>query len=61
MKISLELEQGWSTAKEVLDYFQLLSRTMERIVEMEADAPMNWFLDIRGKSPETYKIRLTHL
>ena len=60
MKISLELEQGWSTAKEALDYFRLLSRTMERIFEMEADAPTDWFILIE-KVGEANTVSLTHL
>ena len=60
MKISLELEQGWSTAKEALDYLRLLSRTFERIVEMEADAPTDWFFLITPVG-EQHTISLTHL
>ena len=61
MKIKIELEQGWETAKEVSVYFWLLSRTFEQLAKMEVDAPKDWFLDILGKSPETYKVNLTHL
>ena len=61
MRIKIELERGWETATEVAEYFELLSRTLKGLTEMEADAPINWFLDIRGKSPENYKVSLTHL
>lgn len=60
MKISIELNQTWDTAEKLLCYLRLLSRTVERICEMEADTPMNWFLDIT-KEGEDYIVRLTHL
>ena len=61
MKISLELEQGWDTAKELLDYLRLLSRTLERIVEMDADAPPDWFFSVERLNADENNIILTHL
>lgn len=62
MIISLELEQSWGTAKEILDYLRLLSKTLERIVELEEDTPMDWYLAIENnKEEETYTVKLTHL
>ena len=62
MIISLELDQSWGTAKETLEYLKLLSKTLERIVELGEDAPMDWYLAIEDdKMKETYTIKLTHL
>ena len=60
MKISLELDQQWATVTELQDYLRLLTRTMERIYEMEADAPTDWFVFVELINSE-YKISLTHL
>ena len=62
MKISIELNQSWGTAKELLEYLRLLSRTMERICEMEVEAPADWYIEIietRIEDPPI--IKLTHL
>ena len=61
MKISLELKQEWRTAPDLLSYLRLLSRTLERICEMEADAPTDWFLHITKEGEEEYRIEITHL
>lgn len=60
MKISLELDQTWDTAKELHDYLGLLGRALQRICEMEAEAPPEWFFLIRESKGE-YTISLTHL
>lgn len=44
MRISLELDQSWNTAKELREYLGKLERTLQRICEMEAESPTNWFL-----------------
>jgi len=61
MKITLELQQCWGTASDLLEYLRLLSRTLERICEMEADAPTDWYFQITEKGEGEYKIELTHL
>ena len=61
MIISLELKQEWDTSKDLLSYLRLLSRTLERIVEMEADSPTNWYFKIREIGKQEYTIELTHL
>jgi len=60
MKISLELEQSWETASELREYLGKLERTLQRIYEMEAEAPTNWFFDIEETEDE-HTIKLTHL
>jgi len=60
MKISIELDQEWDTALALLEYLRLLSRTLERICEMEAEAPMDWFLLITRPKSDEYKIEITH-
>jgi len=61
MKIAIELKQEWRTASDLLSYLRLLSRTLERICEMEADAPSNWFLQVSKAKAGEYKIKITHL
>lgn len=61
MKIALELEQTWDTSKKLLEYLRLLSRTMERICEMEADSPTDWFLDVKRIDEGDFEVKLTHL
>jgi len=61
MKIGLELKQEWNTSRDLMDYLRLLSRTLERIVEMEADSPTNWYFKIAELGEQVYTIELTHL
>jgi len=61
MKIGLELKQEWDTSRDLMDYLRLLSRTLERIVEMEADSPTNWYFEITEIGEDEYTIELTHL
>jgi len=61
MIISLELIQEWKTSRNLLDYLRLLARTLERICEMEADAPADWYFRITETGEGEYKIELTHL
>jgi len=61
MKIGLELKQEWNTSRDLMDYLRLLSRTLERIVEMEADSPTNWYFEITEIGEDEYTIELTHL
>ena len=61
MKIGLELKQEWNTSRDLMDYLRLLSRTLERIVEMEADSPTNWYFEITEVGEDEYTIELTHL
>lgn len=60
MKISLELEQGWTTSDDLRKYLGKLERTLQRICEMEAEAPTDWFFDIEETKDE-HIIKLTHL
>lgn len=61
MIISLELKQEWRTAQETLAYFRLLARTLERVCEMEAEAPADWYFRITEQGDEEHNIELTHL
>ena len=61
MKIGLELKQEWNTSRDLMDYLRLLSRTLERIVEMEVDSPTNWYFEITEIGEDEYTIELTHL
>ena len=61
MKIGLELKQEWNTSRDLMDYLRLLSRTLECIVEMEADSPTNWYFEITEIGEDEYTIELTHL
>jgi hypothetical protein len=64
MIISLELKQEWATSRMLLGYLRLLASTLERICEMEADSPTDWYLKITkegNEGNEEYKIELTHL
>jgi len=62
MKIALELIQQWDTAKELRDYLDKLKRTLERICEMEAEAPTDWFIEVQPEDTVgEFRISLTHL
>ena len=62
MRIQIELNQTWGTAKELLEYLHLLSRTLERIAEMEVDCPTDWYLEIKNRNDSLeHDIFLTHL
>ena len=62
MKISLELEQAWATTKELLDYVGKIERTLQRLCEMEAESPTDWFFLIEAtEGEEEHTITLTHL
>lgn len=61
MIISLELKQEWATSRNLLNYLRLLARTLERICEMEAESPADWFLKITTEGEGEYLIELTHL
>ena len=61
MKISLELEQSWDTAGDLREYLGLLERTLQRVCEMEAEVPSDWFFLVDGDRHGEYRITLTHL
>ena len=61
MRIGIELKQEWATTKELLEYLRLLSRTMERMCEMEADTPSDWYFHVEDLTEGEHKIELTHL
>ena len=63
MRISLELDQQWATAEDLLKYLGKLERTLQRICEMEADSPTDWFLEVKTLSAENleFNISFTHL
>lgn len=60
MRISLELRQTWETADELREYLGKLERTFQRICEMEAETPADWYIQVVEKKEE-YTINLTHL
>lgn len=61
MIISLELEQGWGTANELREYLGKLERTLQRICEMDAETPTDWYFEITPRLEDEYVIKITHL